>query len=635
MAANTVTITLQANNQAGPVVSSLINQIQGGLGGAFEKAALKSTLMIKGLEAGVAAVTGLIGKLSQGLSQAVDIQSDNISLAGNLMKLTGQNFQQATEFVDQFSERMSKVAAALPGATSDYVTFGKLVVDDIIPAVRELNGTVNPEKLQKELETVSTYGTLLAQQAKVSSEEASRAVSKFLGGQSTLGELSRLDFFEQNVTFRNILISEVNKLGGDIRKLTVQQRLEIFKKAANIPDEVLKAQQQSIAGLTAGFVSNLFDPQTGLFGFMRDLDKQTKGGQSVLSAVQEGLAALIGDRGLFTVLGEVLNALGIEVIDPMLALRSVILGINTRIRNLRDGLYQFLDYIDAGKEAGKKPNIKLLREEFLSSFLNVDGLGKELARITNNITNGLRKLDWGEIGESLGAGVAAILNELISYINAVDYKAINDLTGKIVFAIFKGIGEAVAKLDWGGLVIAGLKSNLYNPINSGMLDIGREAGRGLREIASNTARWWTDLFNDSLTLWGRVATEMTKFFDSIITWFNNLIAKIPGTSQAPLQAQAGVVPNFAGGNPGLLAGLLREQRQAPPGATPVIANSSEAILTQAQQRALLANRGGLTIGNLTIQTAATDAQGIAKDVVKYIAQEFENYAQSRVATVEA
>ncbi|BBD59504.1 hypothetical protein NIES2109_22910 [Nostoc sp. HK-01] len=644
MASNTVVITLQANNQAAPVVSQLANQIESRLGGAFQKASFNAGLMLKGLEAGLSAVTSLIGNLTSGLTKAIDAQTENITVAGNIMKLTGQNFQQATDFVDRFSESISKVAAALPGTTSDYVDFGKAIVDDVIPAIREVNGSINPEKLQKELEAVSTYGTLLAQQAKVSSTQAAQSLSKFLGGTATKSELTQNDFFQKNTTFRNALFAEVDKLGGDIRKLTVQQRLEIFKKAANIPGEVLKAQSQSIAGLTASFVSNLFDPQTGLFGFARDLDKTTKGSQSALSALNEGLLLLVGDDGLLSTIGKLLTALGVEAIDPMVALRGTILNINSKIRELKDFLDNTLDALDQGLKVN-------IASDFLQNF-NISGLGGGIGRFFNGLFDQLAGMNWSAVFSVIGVLAANLINEIAKFINTLDFGKLLSVVVSVAGGLFIGIGKFLSSLDWGQVLVAFAKIvgiallasvaaaavAMVAPIIASVGLLGAGIAAAVTGLLAVVAANWQSLTNTVSNIWNNVVSTVTGFFNQVVGWFNDLISKIPGVGGKAETARVGVVPNipnFARGNPGLLAGLLRESQQAPPGSTPVIANSSEAILTQAQQRALLSNRGGLSIGNITIQTAATSAEEIAKDLFHYIEREYEKFTQSRIVTVEA
>lgn len=112
------------------------------------------------------------------------------------------------------------------------------------------------------------------------------------------------------------------------------------------------------------------------------------------------------------------------------------------------------------------------------------------------------------------------------------------------------------------------------------------------------------------------------------------------TSPTVPSRTAGYIPNAASGLNvgGLLSAAIREGQQMPSGAGLAIANTSEAILNQAQQRAL-ANRlaapsgGGISIGSLTIQTAATDAQGIANDIMQAIANAYRQHQQSKLTAI--
>jgi hypothetical protein len=86
-------------------------------------------------------------------------------------------------------------------------------------------------------------------------------------------------------------------------------------------------------------------------------------------------------------------------------------------------------------------------------------------------------------------------------------------------------------------------------------------------------------------------------------------------------------------NSSIMQAISRENRQSPSGSGIVIANSSEAILNRQQQAQLLSslgNKPSLSIGSIVINSQAKDAQQIAKDVVKYIQQEFDNYSQGYV-----
>jgi hypothetical protein len=418
---NTITFTLNAKDEATKVVKDLVGTVKGELAGAFGQAMVAANLFTAAIQTGLGKVNDLVGRLREGLNQAIDIQSENISTAGNIMKLTGQNYDQASDFIDKFSIKMSNVAATLPGATSDYVNFGKAIMDDVIPAFKNLDGSIDLSAMRKELEEVSTYGTLLQQSAGVTTQSATNAISKFLGGTSGMASLRALDFFEKNTTFRNILTEEIEKLGGDVQALTVKQRLEIFKKAAQLPPEVLKAQSESIGGLMAGFESLLFDPQSGIFGFMRDLNEKATGSQSVLVALNELLAVTVGEGGLFFSMGETLKNLGVDLGDPMVALRSGILFITNKLQELNSIL----------KDFNFNGNVNLLRERVGNFFKN------------------LFNFDVTPLAKLSGEKLAQIVNGLFSEITKLDYGFIAGRLLNFVGAFFQGVGAFLANLDSG------------------------------------------------------------------------------------------------------------------------------------------------------------------------------------------
>ncbi|BAY78734.1 hypothetical protein NIES25_52110 [Nostoc linckia NIES-25] len=653
MAQSIVRITLECDaTQAESKLNNLSRLIEGNLGKSFQSAAFNSQLMIKGLEVGINAITGFVGKLTDGLKNVASIQLENISVAGNIMKLTGQNYAQATEFIDEFSNKMSVIAAALPGQTSDYVDFGKAIADDVIPAIDKINGVIDTKKLQSELQDVSKLGTLLAQSAGVQSTNAAQALSKYLGGTASKGELSQLDFFQKNTTFRNSLFQEIEKLGKDVKELTVQQRLEIFKKAAAIPQEVLDAQSKSLSGIMAGFTSSLFDPQTGLFGWMRDLDSSIKGNQSALSAIQEGVGALIGENGLLSAIGETLKLFGFEAIDPMLSLRNTILGLNAKVKYLRDVLNSFLNIgqdtltgrsfrqsAEITRSQGEREN-KLANDlkYFFDQAFNIDGLGKKLASITNSFFDQIANTNWVAVGAIAGEGLGRMLNEAFRFINNIDWGKIGNAALEIGKGLYIGIGKFLTTLDWiamgkavGILLLAATgaaAAALIAPVIAGVGAMGTAISVAIVGFTAAIASNWDKLTSTANNLWQSVVNAVTGFFNSVVSKFNDLLSKvpIPGLEQQVITAKPGITQNFANGNPGMLEALIRENRQAPPGSRPVIANSSEAIFTRDQQKQLLANSGGFNFnGNIIIQGDVKDPNILADQIINLIGIKYERY----------
>lgn len=660
---NTVNVTLSARDEISSVVRSVASSIRGDLSSSFTGAALKANLMTEAVKAGLGAIQNLVGTLSDGLKQAIDIQSENIATAGNIMKLTGQNYAQATEFIDEFSVKMSNVAAALPGATSDYVALGKALMDDVVPAFKNLDGSVNLTGLKKEMEEVATLGTLLAQSANVNTTGASNAISKFLGGTAGKGELMQLDFFQKNTTFRNTLFEEVEKLGKDVKELTVKQRLEIFKKAASVPKEVLDAQSKSIKGLMAGFQSSLFDPQSGIFGFMRDLDSKSKGNQSVLTSLNEAIDALIGEKGLFGNLSQTLRIMGVNFGDPMASLRSGIMFFTDKIKQVNIILDVFKRSRDIG---GLEQRIR----NFLATLLNFDltpltnSFGKGLANVVNNAVAFLLKIDYGfmaakgmEILKSFISGIGTFLANLDAGVYATAAAGILIAVGVLpAITAFAGllVTSFVAATAGLPLVLIAAATLAVGALAKAIIDnwgqITDIVGDFFKGVADGIWASIRTVKNVIDTGFGFIVDLTTKLVDTIknlITGiqnkFNELLSKIPGLGGVQTAQPSGIgdavssmTPNAAGGwnTSSVMDALTRESRLAPSGSTPVVANSSELILNRSQTDKLigsLSNKGGVSIGNINLYSSATDPKQAAKEFTDELMRQLNTFQQGYVA----
>ncbi|MDZ8259449.1 hypothetical protein [Nostoc sp. ChiQUE01b] len=111
---NSVTITLLANGgQASAVINGLSNQINRDLSGSLSRATIGANLMTSAISLGLQSVGKLASKAIGLFNSAAGTQSSVISTAGNVMKIAGYNFKEATSFVEDFQTQMAKVAAVV------------------------------------------------------------------------------------------------------------------------------------------------------------------------------------------------------------------------------------------------------------------------------------------------------------------------------------------------------------------------------------------------------------------------------------------------------------------------------------------------------------------------------------------
>lgn len=512
---NTVRTELVARDNASQVFDRLNRSIRSNV--------LQANLLSSAITAGVGAATNAVGGLVNAFQSAADIQASNIAVAGDFMRLAGQSFAEATEFVDEFSIKMSNVAAGLPGATQDYVNMGKSIMDNLVPAFKELDGTINEGEFTQALEAITRDATFRAVNAGVDVNLASLGISKFLGG-SSLSELSRLKFFESNPAVLAFIEEEAKKLGRDLEDLTKRERTEVLRRALAVPDEVVQASTESVSGVVEGVRSTLLDPQTGLFGLKRDLNPELEGRQSVLVAVNDLLKYTLGPTGPFARISETLKLMGVNI-DPMVGLYNFINWLNDLIYEINLFVYQNQDtlteiigffqdipkrfrqlysqlvnettfieedgdtttkvtirtgqlYGIAGRALAESINEALASGTFVEALSGLtEGIAINLAYYINvlskNILSFLNNLDWGLVLKSLLGIVGAVVKGIDTFIRSLDLETYLVIAGGAALvllggALLAGIGALVAPIVASfsavGLAGAALIAGLYGVV---------------------------------------------------------------------------------------------------------------------------------------------------------------------------
>lgn len=636
---NQVIVTLSARDEASRVIDRVTSQLENGLTRSLGKATLGANLMTSAITKGLQGLGSLMGEVGAKLKESMNIQQQNISTAGTLMKLIGLDFNEATGFIDGFSDKMSKVAASLPGATSDYVNLGKGIMDNLVPAFKALDGSFDREGYSEALNSISKDAGFLAATSGVNTSLAGLGISKFLGGVST-ASLQQLKFFEANPAILSFIEKEAQKLGKEIKDLTANERVKVLQAALKVPDEVIKASTTSISGLVEGFKSTLFDPQTGIFGLMKDLSDQA-GTQSVYTALNDGLKNILGEDGLLSAVGKTLTVLGIEFGDPMVALRNGILAVNSRIRYLADVFNNF-----TGNTARLENDIKFL----FNKIFNFKGIGEKLGQFFNQGIDTLGSLNWAAIFGVIGEKLADLINGISKFILAIDFGNIINNLPKVLWGMFVGLGKLLSNLDWGNLLqsvgkllgiaflgtVAVAGTLLVAPVIASIGTLGAALVAAFAGLISVVVANWDKVKIAA----SNVINSIAGLFTAIGRKFNELLSKVPlignrdAVQDANDYANNRITNGFSGfNNSGLLNAANRELRNSPPGAGLVMANSTESILNRSQQSKVMSalnSKPGLTIGAINIHTQATNAKEIAEDVVNYIGQSYQRYSQSHI-----
>jgi hypothetical protein len=495
---------------------------------ALGKVTLSASLMSAAIQKGIGIAISLGGKLGDLFSQAASTQTSIISTAGNVMKLTGYNFSQATSFVEDFQSQMSEVAAKLPGMASDFASFGRGIIDDVIPAFAGLDGkldSIEKKAALGRLKELSTFGTLLAQTAGVDPTRASSQAAYFLSGTRTLTQLKGLDLYEKNTTFKNQLESLLG--GRDLKKLSGEERQRIFLQAARLDPKVLDALSESVEGVFGTINDKLFGLQTGLFGLMRDVDPSTDGNQSAFKSINKGLLDLFGTNGLFEVLGDTLKILGVTGGDPMKVLRDAANSFAARVRYLRDVLLEF----NALRDLGKLQNDL---NYFFSKSLSFELIGKKLAEFVNTafsfIAGSNSPIFYSTLATVIGQGLIGIVKGIGSFLANLDgsvYAAIGAgiLLKMGVTALFKVIASRLVTIGatWFASTILPTLLAQIAPVIAGIMS-GPAGWIALAIVAVGAI---VIGLIKSPKLRSDIVNGFNKFREAIIKFFDDLISSIP------------------------------------------------------------------------------------------------------------
>lgn len=627
--------------------------------GGLIKSAILPTLAI---------ATSAVYGLTKGLQDASGIELNNINTAGTFAALTQTSFADATKAITGLNNDLARSAAALPGATQDYKDIASGILDNMVPAFRDASGVVDKSGLLKGVKNLATNFGVLGAQSQTAGKDVSKFISKALGGASE-SELSQLLFAENNPALLGFYVQELQKQGATIKNATAQQRAIALDLASSklVTDDVKKAASQSFAGVIEGFKSNLFDPNTGLFGLMRDLDGSTPQVESVLTSVTAGVNAIVGEDGLLNTIGATLKLLGFEGIDPMLALKGVVDGITGKIQSFNSYLKSLSAIFSDSRGTGNLGNLRYLSQQ----------LGQWIGNLINKAISGLGSIDLTAVIAAIGNIWTVIQPGLWAALTTIDWLPLTELLIKVMLAavsgaiLYSSIAGAVGALGASvstallaagvalgpiGLIAAAaalsiaflftqvvkhwdeikpILSQAWESVTSFLTDVAKlgwgllvgdfqliiDSAKGLADIAMRALDGLKFLFN---TITGRTAQNDAQATTNATTSLSFAEQRAIKSGEMP----SPLVTNHAGGlDPmGLLAAAYRERQQAPAGSNLALANSSEAIFNQGQQRVLGAalSKGGNSITFApSFQISGNNPEAIAREVQRCLERTFQ------------
>ncbi|KAM3110109.1 phage tail protein [Phormidesmis sp. 146-33] len=684
MANQLLQLIFSATDKASGTIDNITRKL-GGLGNAAQRASqdtggLSNAIafgMVKA-EAAIAVVQQGYGKLQSAITEASGLQLQNMTAAQTFASLTGQSFDEGAEFIDKLTDRLAKSAAALPGATKDFVTLGRAIQDNVVGAFKGADGKLSDMKgFENTIASISeNYGVLSASSG-VDIGNTSLGLTKALGGAS-ISELRQIQFFEQNQTVLNYLDEQLKKSGAkSLRDLDEKSRVWLLKTAGEkfVTDDLKKRASKSVDGLYQNFISGVIDPTQGTFGLMRNIAAKGLPKQTAFMAYNEFLDGLIGDNGLFSKFENLTNALGLTI-DPMKVLYDALKSATSIVQSASTLIQGQLDAFKPGvlKYFNFGDKLELLFNNVSAIvFTAFNGIGEKAATLVNGLVNSaidlgsqaLLGFDYEGATGVIGKGLEFLFNELGSFLANLDPSVYATIAGAVLLSsavpaiglfaatLFTGFLAATAGLPVLLTVAAGLAiASLVKTIIDNFEEIKDAVGYYFGRAVSMVGGIIDGVLDAVRSFFTAIADKVKGMVSAAVAPVQNVVT---GITEKPVETavSAGVnvmrtvnplagaigtisdtvgkiLPKYQGNIPtaamGFLGAIKTETENMPIGASPVIANSSETILTPSMLRNLVSgvsNQSGRGGGSIAFSptfyiTGGSDPEETARQVLSYL-----------------
>ena len=467
-----------------------------GGGGIFDMA-IGSTIggvmtraITEGFRIGVQLMTAPFKAFASALVERMGDEMADIQSAGGMMaldmkeggKLFANDFKKARAMQERLNASLATSAAALPGATNDYVRAARGITDTVMMA------------FGKNEQAFKEFAVELGASKGASAEEAiTKVMTRFteqtvlLGMGGSKGGMPLTMLMEQLVTQDQVNISSMKRRYAQLRQnpllatMLESAQAEINKAGAGtagrmkavmkalddaLPQQVVNAMRRSIEGLVESTRSAFFDPDTGLFGLSRKIKFMVEGVE-----VESSLFNEIRDiaSNLMVPLMELFAYLS-DIFDPFKSMMPILNKFKNATKAFFDnfesaskwfedeakGMFDDAMKLDVGSQARKDllRQSKMLKEQSgprgalatLNSAMENFGLispekFKENAAKLMDFSETGMEFDFSGMAVSLLKSFAAspIVEELV--------KTIGEALGSFTATIFKAIDNLLKGLE--------------------------------------------------------------------------------------------------------------------------------------------------------------------------------------------
>lgn len=413
---NKVEVLLVAKDNITATIHSMRGNISSGIGDAIGTIAT--------LTAAIAASAIAFSSLGAGFAKATVMQTSQITGAYTLATLIGSTVTDAKVAVKDLNKEMIKLGDTLPGVTEDYQKFANTLTPTLAGMVKG-----DMSKFKALTIEASKYGGLLTATANGNGDQNAMTLNRYLGGTLSQSLARRQELFARNPTYFTFEKQAIKKLGfagKDWEKqMTVAQRTAVFNLAGSMmfTPTMLAAYGNTADTVYQSLKSRLFNPVTGVFGFMREikgLDDRT-----TLDAVTTFMVQL---DIMGTQAGKWLSAHGINL-DPMEA-----------IGHMMDTASGWASAFTAAMK-GDKSGINTMVADIAKGFksIKIKDIVGALNVAMSLVSGAIASIDWRNFGSDLATGVATALK-------AFDWGGAEKLVNTALDAFVKTITGFVDRL---------------------------------------------------------------------------------------------------------------------------------------------------------------------------------------------
>lgn len=443
-----------------------------GIGGVALGSALGgllTTAIIRGFDTGVRLMMKPFEAFASAFAERMGDEMADIQSAGGMMALDqkdggslfGGDFEKARSMQERLNASLAKSAAALPGATNDYVRAARGITDTVMMAFGK------NEKAFKDL------AIELGASANASAEEAiTKVLSRFteqtvlLGMGGSKGGMPLTMLMEQLVTMEQVNVQGMKRRYAQLRQNPLlatmlegaqeeinaagagtAERIKAVMKALDdaLPQQVVNAMRRSMEGLVEAARSAFFDPDTGLLGLSRKI-KFMVDGVEVESSLFEEIRSIAAN--LFVPVMELLTFLS-DIFDPFASMMPILHKFRKRSKIFFDQFEGMSKWFE--KEAkGLFDQANLLSDPAAQKLMR--GQAEELKR------------------QAGPRGALAAINSMLA-----DFGVITEGDFQTNLAKLKDFSEEGLKFDFSDMAVSMLKGLMASPIVQELVETIGEA----------------------------------------------------------------------------------------------------------------------------------------------------------------